>query len=135
VQITVAKDALRNFRRRATRRYPKECIETLWGLKNGHWRITEFRPIPHDGSRRAVYFNDDDAKFGARDGKLTRVGTIHTHTILGSDCSPSEHDWDDCANLNELITGICTVEKSKTGRLHTRVRFFLARATCEVTLK
>lgn len=135
MQITVANRELRNFRRRAARRYPKEYIETLWGFRNGGWHILEFRQIEHEASRLTLECNTEDVKYGAKDGKLTRIGTIHTHTILTSDCSPSEHDWDDAAINNELISGICTVEKSPKGRLRTRVRFFKARATCEVKLK
>ena len=134
MQITVNQKALNAFRRRALRRFPKEYIESLWGYKNGHWRICEFRPMEHESHRITVEYNPEDARTGARDGKLMCIGTIHTHTIQAADCSPSEHDWDDCSINRELITGICSIEAGKSRR-RTRIRFFKAQAVCEVDLK
>ena len=134
MRLCVSQRELRNFRRRAMRRYPNEYLEALWGIKNGtEWAGVEFRPVDHDADPDGVAYDAAEGKFGERDGSLVRLGLIHTHPD-DSECAPSEYDWTDSAAVKELITGIFTIEKIGP-RLRSRIRFFQARALCDMVVK
>ena len=134
MRLCVSQRELRNFRRRAMRRYPNEYLEALWGIKNGSgWSVVEFRPIEHDAGTETIDYDGAEGAFGERDGSLVRLGLIHTHPDT-PECAPSEHDWKDSSEVKELITGIFTIEKIGP-RLRSRIRFFQARALCDMVIR
>ena len=132
MQIYVDPKSLRQFRRRALRRYPKEYIEALWGTKNADntWSIVAFQPIDHEAKRDTVDHDYDDARYGKREGGLIRLGTIHSHPDR-TDVSPSEGDWEYFKECGELLSGICAIKKHRHRR-RTFIRFYRSRALCDV---
>ena len=135
VTIHADRKVLNWFRRQALSAHPNEYIASLWCVSNtDSISVVDIRPIDHEADNDSVYFDTEDGSFGAADGKLVRVGTIHSHPDC-TDCSPSEFDWDSTAARKELITGICQIWKTPSGRRRTKIRFYNARAACPLTIK
>lgn len=135
--IQIAKCVLRNFRRRALRRYPREYVETIWGRKTrGGFHIVAFQEMEHSSSTCHVDFDREElrSQVGRCDSGLICLGTIHSHPygeLKECDCGPSEFDWNRFREDGEIVSGIYGLWRRK-GKLRGRVRFFFAQAILEV---
>ena len=138
MNLFIDRKALAGFRRRALRRYPLEYIETLWGMSNksGGVSIVEFRQLDHEATTDSVEFDAEDTEAGIRDGKLTQLGTIHTHPDMAY-CEPSEDDWHDAGDRKEIIIGVMAIPARAPDKpvRRSRVQFYFAQALCNTTVQ
>jgi proteasome lid subunit RPN8/RPN11 len=136
-QIIVDQRLLRGFRKRALEAYPKEHLESIWGKIDGlNLKIYSIHPYEKEhatGSSVTVSGKHvDEDQDEANENGLQVLGGIHTHPGLpGEGAAPSEQDWSDAREHNELLIGICGIHKNKTRR-STRIRFYLAQKPVEV---
>ena len=134
-KLFIHRKVLAGFQRRALRRYPREYVESLWGLFNsdGSVSIIQFQPVAHEASTKAVFFDTQARDFGERDGPLTRLGIVHSHP-RSFDASPSEYDWAQSQESKELVTGICSIARRKI-RLRCCTKFYFAQALLETVAR
>lgn len=129
----VSRLQLRNFIRRARRRYPDEYIETIWGRKgsSGTHQICSFQNVDHDATPFNITdWDEADMPNGQQHGNLVCLGTIHSHPNI-SDASPSEDDWDFFRQEREIVSAICLLTPVN-GKLKSRVRWFISQAMIDV---
>lgn len=129
MKVLVSKSELNKFRQRVIKSYPKERIELLWGKMIGldTFHIYVFDQVIHEATRKRCKTDEDDHECSLDEAAhmgLVVLGTIHSHPDIHNDAAPSESDFDDALEQNEVISGICPVWKGKDGKMHTKVRFW-----------
>jgi proteasome lid subunit RPN8/RPN11 len=127
LRIMIDKRVLKGFIRRALKAYPKEYAEAVWGnIEDSTINIKVLQDLEHEATRDSITYDAavmNRSKQEASDFGMAFLGDIHTHPDT-YDASPSEDDWDDSASNKQIILGICSIWKLKSGRRRTRTRFW-----------
>jgi proteasome lid subunit RPN8/RPN11 len=129
MNLVINKGELDRFKRRATRRYPNEHLEALWGRVDGSLiyveRIVKIRYTDAD-SNELSYEAEDIMKSReeAKSFGLIWLGTIHTHCGMSSCSHNSNSDNLSALALCEKVFGVLHLWK-KDGRLRSEVSWSL----------
>jgi len=133
-EVVIDKEVLNAFKGRASRAFPLEYAEVLWGyieddvaficvLDRVSVAEAELEGIEYDS---LVDYGETDPKTG-----LVALGSIHTHPQDISDdpelvivCEPSDQDLSSVAEEQEMLFGILTLKRLNDRRL-TSLCFFL----------
>lgn len=128
--ILCSRRELRGYKRRATKAFPKEYLELLFGTIRGD-RITVEKSvhIPQCATRFWVNWKSDDqledtiVAMESVHG-LEFVGTIHSHTISHElSHIPSDADNDSAHHWEERVFAIDIITKRK-GKFQHKIAFF-----------
>jgi len=128
MQVKIAPEEIKKFKRRVLRVFPNEYMELLWGKKVGKdtYEVFIFDKINHIGMPRTLYYDTEEFEASrqfAKDNGYVLLGSIHSHPQC-QDTAPSETDYDSALEHGEMISGIALVEVSKTGRRKVTIRFW-----------
>ncbi len=137
MSVQVHERLLQSFLKRAKSKYPAEHIEEILGReRHGHYQIVGFHPIKHKATGAAIVeLETDEFEAGAKYGPLLSLGTIHTHPRC-ADTSPSQNDWEQFAERDEIVSGICCIWRDKPGQLlQHRFGFYLSQALLTLEVK
>lgn len=128
---------LRRFRLRATRAYPKEYIELLFGSKSGsRFIIQHLETLKHKATRSILEFDNDHfedvvAQTIAKTG-LEFLGTIHTHTQGLPEPSEMDNVW--AIYCEEHVFAINMITKTKSGRPKHALSLWLPQKPLDVVV-
>jgi proteasome lid subunit RPN8/RPN11 len=134
MRIFCNRNVWRAFVRRAKRRFPKEYIEAAWGrtMKDGV-HIYAFTDMEHVATKNSVIYDPEENKEHELAEKLQYLGTIHSHPKY-TDASPSENDWRDAMNEDEMTIGILAIWE-KNGRRYSKGVFWPQTRPLDITLQ
>lgn len=123
-KVVVARGLVKNFARRAAKRYPLEYIESIFGrVKGDTVYIHAFYPLDHTANTQAIAYSEgavENAMEAAEEERMEWLGTIHSHPETPAVPTPS--DLLSAASDLERVMGICSIEKR--GRTKIRVLFW-----------
>lgn len=117
---------LRQFVRRATKAYPREWGEILYGtIGRDEIVVKEMVQVAHLSSPNHFWYDRSKIPDELPSGRL--LGSIHSHPDapdLESVAIPSVEDWSLVFRDEEMIHGICHI-KIPGRRPRTTIQFFL----------
>lgn len=137
-QVVIDRRVLDQFKRRSLRAYPKEHAEQLWGtIEGGAAHIYHIEPFDKMRLReRSIVGEGDieekrndevdfsfDQRCGTCHGKLTLLGSIHTHLGDKFGTEPSDEDIHEAVHAGEIVWGIYAIRKT-TKRRFISCRFW-----------
>ena len=126
-QIVIDRRVLDQFKRRSLRAYPNEHAEQLWGTIEGSAvHIYHIEPFDKVSSRERTVVSEGDIEEERKDevdfafeqrcgtchGKLTLLGSIHTHPADEFGTEPSEEDIREAVHAAEIVWGIYAIRKT-----------------------
>jgi hypothetical protein len=136
IQIEIPNQVIRQFKKQARDAFPKETFAYLIGRDAGTVVEIESLFIPEGLDSHCTPASvamqmhwPVDAREFAADDSAEVVGTIHSHPYtfeesggcrLDRGLSESDHE----ALRGQGISGICTVQQAKSGRLSASIRFW-----------
>ena len=129
--MTCNKAELRKFKVRAGRRYPKEYMETLWGLRDGQrgCDVLLIKVVPQKSNKHQCEVTDKGwtahLEETAAESGLTFLGTIHTHNGNRHEEIPTGADNISAIAVGEQFFAIDCIHKLPSGRLKHNVKFWL----------
>jgi proteasome lid subunit RPN8/RPN11 len=119
-KVVVSRLLVQNFTRRASRRYPNEYLESIFGRIRGETvYIHAFYPMDHTADTQGVAYEESEVEGAAETAEEERmewIGTIHSHPEASA--VPTPHDLLSAASDLERVMGICSIEKG----LRTKIR-------------
>ncbi len=126
-QVVVDRRVLNQFKRRSLRAYPNEHAEQLWGTIEGSAvHVCHIEPFDKVPSRERTVVGEGDIQEERKDevdfsfeqqcgtcnGRLTRLGSIHTHPGEEIGTEPSGEDIREAVRAGEIIWGIYAIRKT-----------------------
>lgn len=130
-QIVIDRRVLDQFKRRSLRAYPNEHAEQLWGtIEGGAAHIYHIEPFDNVLPREQTVVSEGDSAEKKKDevdfafeqrcgtcrGKLTLLGSIHTHPADEFGTEPSDEDIREAVRAGEIVWGIFAIRKTAKRR-------------------
>src|SRR5437867_1508514 len=135
MKVVVSACEVRKMRERMKKAYPRERVEYLWGeLVGNSVHIYIFDQVPHKAALTWCEVSAHDHAESTKDCReagFVFLGTVHSHPGW-RDASPSETDHDNAEG--EILNGIVSVWKTKSGARRSRIRWWGPQVPVKTTL-